>query len=173
MELNPAKKHNFCHQRQVWMKLQLDLHLLLLTILQLHHLPPPLLPLVNNFCPVHPMPAPVCQLLYCTKYFLRYCTVRLKMFSLFCVCFLMYYLCENNYKPITIQYVIANCVNWVPRLTLLDLQTNWTYKCALWTELIPRGCTVLSVGLYVTLKALKSNLLPPWCRFLASVYSLI
>ena len=39
--IESARKQNFCHQRQVWMKLQLDVHLLLLTILQLHHLPPP------------------------------------------------------------------------------------------------------------------------------------
>ena len=32
----------------------------------------------------------------------------------------MYYLCENYYKPITVQYYIADCVSWVPRLTLLD-----------------------------------------------------
>ena len=35
----------------------------------------------------------------------------------------MYYLCEKYYKPITVQYYIADCVSWVPRLTLLDLQT--------------------------------------------------
>ena len=29
------------------------------------------------------------------------------------------------------QYYVANCVNWVPRLTLLDLQTNGTYEHAL------------------------------------------
>ena len=33
----------------------------------------------------------------------------------------MYYLCEKHYKPIAVQYYIANCVSWVPRLTLLDL----------------------------------------------------
>ena len=33
----------------------------------------------------------------------------------------MYYLCEKYYKPNTVQYYIANCVSWVPRLTLLDL----------------------------------------------------
>lgn len=33
-----------------------------------------------------------------------------------------------------IQYYIADCVNWVPRLTLLGLGTNWTYKCALRME---------------------------------------
>ena len=33
----------------------------------------------------------------------------------------MYYLCEKYYKPITTQYYLANCVSWVPGLTLLDL----------------------------------------------------
>ena len=28
------------------------------------------------------------------------------------------------HKPITVQYSIANCVCWVPRLTLLDLETG-------------------------------------------------
>ena len=41
----------------------------------------------------------------------------------------MYYLCEKYYKPITVQYYIVSCVSWVPRLTLLDLRTNWTYTC--------------------------------------------
>ena len=40
----------------------------------------------------------------------------------------MYYLCEKYYKPITVQYYIADCVSWVPRLTLLDLQRNQTYE---------------------------------------------
>ena len=34
----------------------------------------------------------------------------------------MYYLCEKYCKPTTVQYYIVNCVSWVPRLTLLDLQ---------------------------------------------------
>ena len=33
----------------------------------------------------------------------------------------MYYLCEKYYKPATVQYHIADCISWVPRLTLLDL----------------------------------------------------
>ena len=48
----------------------------------------------------------------------------------------MYSLCEKYYKPITVQYYIADCVSWVPKITLLDLRTNWTYKCGLRTELI-------------------------------------
>ena len=114
------------HQRQAWVKLQLALRLLLLTILQLCHLPPPLpVPASNSSClftRCQPLDASCCSVLL---YFSRYCTVRLKTFSFF-VCFLMYYLCEKYYKPITIQYYIADCVSWVPRLTLLDLGTNWT-----------------------------------------------
>ena len=80
-------------------------------------------------------------------------TLRLKCFT-FCAC--MYYLCEKYYKPIQysnilaqyratystilysilVQHYIADCVSWVPRLTLLDLLTNETYKRALRTELI-------------------------------------
>ena len=54
----------------------------------------------------------------------------------------MYHLCEKYYKPIAVQYYIADCVSWVPRPTLLDLRTNWTYEqtglneCALGTELV-------------------------------------
>ena len=54
----------------------------------------------------------------------------------------MNYLCEKYYKPITVglygtvQYYIADCVSWVPRLILLDLRTNWTYERTLRMELI-------------------------------------
>ena len=34
----------------------------------------------------------------------------------------VHYLCEKYYKPITVQYYIADCGSWVPRLTLLDIQ---------------------------------------------------
>ena len=48
-----------------------------------------------------------------------YCKIKNVLF--FCVClFFMYYLCEKYYKPFTVQYYVANCVTWVPRLTLLD-----------------------------------------------------
>ena len=40
---------------------------------------------------------------------------------LFYVCLFTYYLCEKYYKPVTVQYYIADCVSWVPRLNLLDL----------------------------------------------------
>ena len=60
---------------------------------------------------------------------LYYCTFQgtvledLKCFLYFCVCFLCaYYLCENYYKPITVQYSIASCVSWVPKLILLDYE---------------------------------------------------
>ena len=41
-----------------------------------------------------------------------------------------------HYLCIAAQYYVANCVSWVPRLTLLDLRTNWTYEHALGMELI-------------------------------------
>ena len=65
-----------------------------------------------------------------------YCKIKNVSF-IFCVClFFMYYLCEKYYKPFTVRYYIADCVSWVLRLTLLDLQTNLTYECALGTELV-------------------------------------
>ena len=51
-----------------------------------------------------------------------YCSVRLKRFYFL---FFIYYLYEKYYKPIIVMYYIASCVGWVPRLTLLDLRTNW------------------------------------------------
>ena len=58
----PTRSQNLCHRCQTWVKLQLALHLLLLTTLQLCHLPPPLPPPVrNSSCLFTP-----CQLL-CTS----------------------------------------------------------------------------------------------------------
>ena len=72
------------------------------------------------FLPFSLMPAPICQLLYYT--FQSTVLLRLKMFALFCFFFLMYYLCEKYYKPNIVQYYIASCVSWVPRLTLLHYE---------------------------------------------------
>ena len=93
------------------MTLPLALHLLLLTILQFCHLPPPLPPPVSSssclFTHCQPLNASCCIVLLYRK---------IKM-SIFCL-FVMYYLCEKYYKPITVQYYIADCVSWVSRLTL-------------------------------------------------------
>ena len=123
--------------RQAWVTLQLALHLPLLNILQLYHLPPPLPPPVSDFSCLFIL----CQPLYAScytvlLYFPRYSTAWLKMFSLLLRLVFKYYLCETHYKPITIQCYTANCVSWVPRLTLLDLETSWTYECTLGMELI-------------------------------------
>ena len=43
----------------------------------------------------------------------------------------MYSLCEKYYKSITEQYYLADCISWVPRLTLLNWWThfgNWTHS---------------------------------------------
>ena len=75
------------------------------------------------------MPAPVCQLLYCTTVLFKilYCKIK----NYFCV-FFMYYLCEKYYKPITVQYYITYCVSWVPRLTLLDLMNKLDLRMCSW-----------------------------------------
>ena len=49
----------------------------------------------------------------------------------------MYFLC-------VLQQYIANRTSWVPRLTVLDSQTNWTYEHAVGMELIHiRGAPVI------------------------------
>ena len=82
--------------------------------------------------------APGCQQLYCTTVLFKVLYCKLKnVFFIFCVClFFMYYLCEKYYKPIIVLYYKAYCVSWVPRLTLLDLQTNWTWERTFGMELI-------------------------------------
>ena len=134
LELNPAR--NLCHQNQVWVKLQLAIHLLLLIIFHLYPFSPLLPPQVSNFSCLfirwQTLYASCCTILL---YFLSYCTIRFKIFSCFLCLFFMYYLCEKYYKLITVQYYIFDCVNWVPRLTL-DFRTNWTHGCALGMEFI-------------------------------------
>ena len=91
------------------------------------------------------MPAPVCQLLYCTTVLFKVLYYKIKNVY-FCVClFFMYYLREKYYKPVIVEYYIADCVSWVPRLTLLDLQTNWTLMNALSKQnsIVCRGLSVI------------------------------
>ena len=121
IELNPSRKQSLFHQHQVWVTLQLALHLLLVMILQLYHFSSPSSN-QNLFLPINSVTAPVCQLLYCTTLLFKALYYKTKN-VLFCV-FLMYYLCEKYYKPIIVKYYIVICISWVLRLTLLNLQTE-------------------------------------------------
>ena len=133
------------------MKLQLALHLLLLVILQLHCLPPPsphLQSVTLPACSLNASPRlPAVALYYCAFQGMYY---KIKNTLFFLGFIFMYYLCEKYYKPTTVQYYIVNCVSWVPRLTLLDLQTNWSYECTLRMELdhvYKTYCTYLCIPL--------------------------
>ena len=81
-----ARNQNLCHQHQTWVTLQLAFHLLLLTILQLYHLPPSLSPPISNssclFTRHQSLYASWCTVFL---YFSRSCTVKLETFSLFFV----------------------------------------------------------------------------------------
>ena len=99
----------------------------------LAHSPPSLLPPLgsNTSCLLtQASPCRPAALLY----FSRYCTVRLNMFSSFLCLFFRYCLCEWYYKPITVQYYIANGIGWVPRLTFVGLmnvlseQNSFVYR---------------------------------------------
>ena len=97
--LNFQRCEGAFHQCQAWVKLQLVLCLLLLTVLQLYHLSSPLPPPVSNSSGLFTW----CQALYanhCTilHFFSRYC----KIMSL--LLFKMYYLCEKYYKPIEYSF---------------------------------------------------------------------
>ena len=87
------------------------------------------------FYPLHSMPqslhAGSCTVLL---YFSKYC--KIKMFFSFCVFVFMYYVCEKYYKRLAVQYCVGSFVSWVPRLTLWDLGTNWTYECTLGMGLV-------------------------------------
>ena len=126
-----ARNQNLCHKRQAWVTLQPVFCILLPTILQLYYLPPLLPPPVSNSSCLFNR----CQTMFCTTVLIKVLTVKLKVFPLIFL-FLMYYMCEKHDKPITVHYYITNCVSWVPRLTLLDLQTNWIYESALRMELV-------------------------------------
>ena len=106
------------HQCQVWVKLQLALHLLLLMILQLYHLPPPLPPPVSNssclFTGCQPLDASCTTVLFKVLYY----KIN-NVFFIFCVCFLCI-ICLT----VLLQYSVASCVSWIPRLTLLDLMNK-------------------------------------------------
>ena len=130
--LLPARSQNLSHQSQVWVNLQLALCLLLLTILQLQRLPPPVSNSSCLFAQCQPLYVSCCTVLL---YSSRSCTVRLKMVSLFFM-FVMHYLCEEYYKPGKVQYHTANCVRWVPRLTLVDLQIGLANLLSEWNSLI-------------------------------------
>ena len=83
--------------------------------------------------------APVCQPLYCTTVLSQvlYCKVQ-NIFFIFCV-LLLCIICVQHIINLsqygTVQYSIANCVSWVPRLTLVDLWTNWAYEHTVGMEL--------------------------------------
>ena len=89
------------------------------------------------------------------------CKIK-NVFFIFWFClFFMYYLCEKYYKLIPVQHYIADCVSWVPRLTLLDLQTNWTYKYAGLKNVLSKCNLFLCRGLIVVPKAIyRFNSIP-------------
>ena len=70
---------------------------------------------------------PCMPVLYCTPVLFKVLHYKIKNVFFIACMFFMYYLCEK-YKPIAVQYYRANHVSWVPGLTLLDLETNWTHS---------------------------------------------
>ena len=80
-----------------------------------------------------------CPLLYWTAVLFKVLSCKIK--NVFFI-FLCLFLCIIRVKSIInlLQYNTIDYVSWVPRLTLLDLQTNWTYECAPGTRLNLKPC---------------------------------
>ena len=76
-ELNPVRNQNLYHHCQVGVKLQLTLHLLLLTTLQLAHLPSFLPPPVSNSSCLFTRCQPLCAavVLYYYTFKVLYCKI--------------------------------------------------------------------------------------------------
>ena len=64
----------------------------------------------------------ICQL--CTGLFKVLCYKMTNDLFIFQFVFLCIICVKKYYKPMQVSYYIADCVSWVPRLTLLDFQTN-------------------------------------------------
>ena len=84
-------------------------------------IPPPVRNSSFLFTWCQPLNASCCTILL---YLSRYCTVRLKMFSLLFVFLFIYYLWEKYYKPITVLYYIADCVSWEPKPNFVGLMNK-------------------------------------------------
>ena len=54
-------------------------------------------------------------------------------------------------KQASKQQYIADCAGWVPRLTLLDLRTNWIYECSQNTPGLYVRNLLYSFGIYFCL----------------------
>ena len=100
-----------------------------------------------------------------------YCKIKNVFFTFYICLFFMYCLCEKSYKPITVQYYIADCISWVPRLNFvelsnkLDLQTRSQNVTCLYVE----GLTVL---VYKLLSILSSSVISKleWAIFLRRMF---
>ena len=108
----------------IWVKLQLFLRLLLLMTLQLCSLPPPLFASVSNSSCLFAQYQASCMLaIVLTTVLFKVLYCEIKNVSLFWG-FVFYILFVFKLLLNLLQYCIADCVSWVPRLTLLDLWTN-------------------------------------------------
>ena len=115
------------------MKLRLALRLLLLMILQLCHLHLLSLLLSNSTCLFAQCQA-LCARCRTVLFKGLYRNIKNVFFIFLYFLVFMYCLREKYSKPITVY--VADCISWVPSLTLLALWTNWTYKHTLGVELI-------------------------------------
>ena len=143
-------------------------------LLMVLHLPPPLPPPVSKSSRLFNQ----CQLWYCATLLFKvvYCK---GVFFIFVMC----YLWEKYYKPIAVQYYIADCVSRAARLTLLDLRMHSRNRTHMFEDLAYSelffqvdclsSCHLVGfVGVFL-LRCLQCvSLHPNWSNFLFVVFSL-
>ena len=66
------------------------------------------------------MPAPVCQLLYCTAVLFKVLHCKIEKVS-FILCVFIFYLCEKYYKPLSVEFSRQEYWSGLPFLTPGDL----------------------------------------------------
>ena len=87
-----------------------------------------------------------CKRFYFDYMWNEYILIKLNGFYLSKMTYFLCLLCivwKVLYRRIRVKYYIANCVSWVPRLALLDLQINWTYERTPGTGCVGRALTVV------------------------------
>ena len=125
MHLVPARTQNPCRRCQAWVKLQLALGLLLLTILRLYHLPPPLPYPVGNFSSLSTCASPVYQLLYCTTVLFKVSVQSSHSVK------------SNSLRPRGLQHARPPCPSPTPGLCSNSCPLSWWCHPTISSSVVP------------------------------------
>ena len=79
--------------------------------------------------------------MYCITVLFKVLPCKIKKVLFLCLIVFICYLYEKCYKPIAVQYCMADAVSWVPEQTLLGLtnKTKLMHVLLEWNSVISRG----------------------------------